>query len=164
MANELEHKCVGTIYHKINPVTMQTVKFGQAVAFVLIAGLAVSCSATKEYSSKLFAPRTQSDKDSVAVALKFLDLDESENDPGNWVSTDIIMGRDTTNSSLALDNFSKTFPAVPVASAKPDTAQLKKEKETKPFYADSKQGPVVTDPVLKTTADGTVRAKKSREE
>jgi hypothetical protein len=143
---------------------MQTVRIVQAVVLMLIVAMAASCAASKEYSSKLFAPRTQSEKDSVAVALKFLDLDESETDPGNWVSTDIITGRDTTNASLALDNFSKIYPAVPVVSAKPDSAQLKKEKESKPFYADAKTGPVVNEPVAKATGDGTLRVKKSREE
>ena len=164
MANELEHKCVGAINHKINPVIMQTVKFVQAVAFVLIAALAVSCSATKEYSSKLFAPRTQPEKDSAAVALKFLPIDESETDPGSWVSTDIIMGRDTTSSSLVLDNFSKSYPASPAVSVKTDSVKLKKEKDTKPFYTDIKTGPVVNEPVGKANNDGTLRVKKSREE
>ena len=143
---------------------MQTVRIVQAVALMMIVAMAASCSASKEYSSKLFAPRTQSEKDSVAVALKFLDMDESETDPGNWVSTDIIMGRDTTNASLALDNFSKIYPAVTVASAKTDSAQLKKEKESKPFYTDAKTGPVVNEPVARATGDGTLRVKKSREE
>ena len=28
-----------------------------------------------------------------------------------WVTTDIIMGRDTTNNTTALDNFAKVFPS-----------------------------------------------------
>lgn len=143
---------------------MQTVRIVQAVALMLIVAMAASCAASKEYSSKLFAPRTQSEKDSVAVALKFLELDESDTDPGNWVSTDIILGRDTATSSLALDKFSAIYPAASVAAAKPDSAGLKKENETKPFYIDAKTGPLVPEPIVKTTGDGTVRVKKSRGE
>ena len=35
---------------------MQTVRLLQAVALMLIVALAASCTATKEYTSKLFAP------------------------------------------------------------------------------------------------------------
>lgn len=143
---------------------MQTLRFGQAVALTLITALAVSCSATKEYSSKLFAPRTAPEKETAASNLKFLDLDESQTDPGNWVSTDFIMGRDSSQSTWALDNFIKTFPASSGVPAKPDSVSTKKEKEIKTALAEAGTRPASGEPVAKTPGDGTVRAKKSREE
>ncbi len=143
---------------------MQTAKFGQAVAFLFAAALAAGCSATKEYSSKLFAPRAATEKDSTVTALRFLEMDESEQDPGSWVSTDIIMGRDTANSSLVLDNFSKTYPANGTVTPKTDSVTHNREKDIKPVYVNAKPAPVTSDPVAKSSPDGTVRAKKSRED
>jgi hypothetical protein len=139
---------------------MQTVRIVQAVALILIVAMAASCSASKEYTSKLFAPRTPEVKDSQATALKFLDIDAAETDRSDWVSTDIIMGRDTNNTT-ALDNFSKTFPASPVAAkAKTDSAIV--IKDTKPLMAEVKT-PVADEPVAKAMNAGGVRDKKTRE-
>ena len=44
------------------------------------------------------------------MALRFLELDNSQSENEDWVSTDIIMGRDTGNKTLALDKLAKTFP------------------------------------------------------
>lgn len=138
---------------------MQTVRIVQAVALMLIVAMAASCSASKEYTSKLFAPRTPGAKDSQAVALKFFDFDPAETDKDGWVTTDIIMGRDTNNTT-ALDNFSKTFPATPSAKAKSDSAVLM--SESKPVMAEAK--PIVIDePVARATNAGGVRAKKTRD-
>ena len=138
---------------------MQTVRIVQAVALMLIVALAASCAASKEYSSKLFAPRTPEAKDSQALALKFFDFDESEMDKQDWVTTDIIMGRDTNNTT-ALDNFTKTFPAAPVVKAKADSVVV--AKETKPLMAEVKTAPA-DEPVAKAMNAGGVRDKKTRE-
>ena len=138
---------------------MQTVRIVQAVALMFIVALAASCTASKQYTSKLFAPRTPEAKDSQAVALKFFDFDPSETDKEGWVSTDIIMGRDTNNTT-ALDNFSKSFPAVPAAKAKTDSAVL--VKDAKPLMAEVKT--TETDaPVARAGNAGSVRDKKTRE-
>ena len=103
-------------------MTMQTARILQAVILMMIVALAASCTATKQYTSKLFAPRTQEIKDSQAIAvspLRFLELDSAGADQNGWVTTDIIMGRDTISNTLALDNLAKTFPATP---AKNDSA------------------------------------------
>jgi hypothetical protein len=91
---------------------MQTVRIVQAVALMLIMALAASCAASKEYTSKLFVPRTEQQlKDSGTAALKFLEMDSLSQDGDGWVSTDIIMGRDTASNTAALDNLAKVFPA-----------------------------------------------------
>jgi hypothetical protein len=95
---------------------MQTARIVQAVVLMMIVAVAASCSASKEYTSKLFAPRTPTVKDSQAVALRFLELDGVDADKDNWVSTDIIMGRDTLSQTLALDKLAETFPAAPITN------------------------------------------------
>ncbi|MBI5858860.1 MAG: hypothetical protein HZB42_14610 [Sphingobacteriales bacterium] len=90
---------------------MQVTRIVQAVVLMLIVALAASCAASKEYSSKLFKPRIETPVDSQAVALRFLELDKLDANKEDWVSTDIIMGRDTTSNTFALDNLAKIFPA-----------------------------------------------------
>jgi hypothetical protein len=64
---------------------MQTVRMGQAVVLLSIVAMAASCAASKEYTSKLFAPRDGMPvKDSQATALRFLELDNLEPDQDNW--------------------------------------------------------------------------------
>lgn len=92
-------------------MTMQTARIVQAVAIMMIVALAASCAASKEYTSKIFPSRTEEVKDSQAMALKFLYMDSLKQDGEGWVSTDIIMGRDTASSTAALDNLAKVFPA-----------------------------------------------------
>jgi hypothetical protein len=161
MANELKCKCVGFISLKLNPVAMQTVRILQAVALMLIVALAASCTASKEYTRKLFAPRNVPVKDSQALALRFLDIDSTEKNSSDWVTTDIIMGRDTAGSSIALDNLSKTYPAIAVTKPKTDSAlALKEVKET----PGKNTTPVMDEPVAKASVANGVRLKKSRDE
>lgn len=142
---------------------MQTARIVQAVALMLIVALAASCAASKEYSSKLFGPKA-TEKDSQAVALKFLELDRLDGDKADWVSTDIIMGRDTASKTAALDNLAKTFPATKTNN---DSAIAKKEEQpagqaekTIPAVVESK--PAAEQPIAKNTGD--VRRKKTRED
>lgn len=139
---------------------MQTVRILQAVALMLIVALAASCTASKQYTSKLFAPRTPVVRDSQAVVLRFLETDSAAFNTADWVTTDIIMGRDTGSQTLALDNFSKTFPAAPAVKAKPDTTVV--AKDTKDAVVKSTAVP--DEPVAKAVSVNGVRAKKSREE
>lgn len=148
---------------------MQVSRMVQAVALMLIVALAASCAASKEYSSKLFRPRTETVKDSQTVALRFLELDKLDPDKGNWVTTDIIMGRDTVSGTAALDNLAKTFPAKPVTN---DTATIIKEEKTvlasaekKPvtIQEETKTQDVVNPPVAKNNNTG-VRNKRTRTE
>jgi hypothetical protein len=114
---------------------MQTARLLQAVALMLIVALAASCAATKEYTSKIFPSKTEV-KDSQAVALRFLDLDKLEPDQENWVSTDIIMGRDTGSKTAALDKLSEVFPATGIKKTS-DTVPQTEIKQTVPVYVNS---------------------------
>ncbi|MBK6990720.1 MAG: hypothetical protein IPH34_02350 [Chitinophagaceae bacterium] len=92
---------------------MQTAKIVQTVVLLIIVAMAASCTATKEYTGKLFPGSQSAVKDSQAVALRFLELDKVEEDKESWVTTDIIMGRDTVSKTLALDNLAKcTLPPI----------------------------------------------------
>ncbi|NOT52099.1 MAG: hypothetical protein HOP10_12575 [Chitinophagaceae bacterium] len=108
---------------------MQTARIVQAVALMLIVAMAASCAATKEYASKIFPTQTEV-KDSQAVALRFLELDKLQPGDVNWVTTDIIMGRDTGSKTAALDKLSEVFPATGATTKPPET-------ETKPVYVNS---------------------------
>lgn len=140
---------------------MQTARILQAVILMMIVAMAASCAASKEYTSKLFAPRTQPSTDSQLVAvppLRFLEMDSAVNNQEGWVSTDIIMGRDTASNTIALDNLSKTFPANPaltVAIPQKDTLAAAK--------IERKQIEPETAPVAKAANPGEVRTKRSRE-
>ena len=108
---------------------MQTKRILQAVVLISVVALAAGCAATKEYSSKLFKSRTDEVKDSQAMSFRFLDLDKIDGDKEDWVNTDIIMGRDTLNSTAALDNLAKTFPAKSISA---ENTRVIKEEITTP--------------------------------
>ncbi len=127
---------------------MQTARIVQAVALMLIVALAASCAATKEYASKIFPTKTE-EKDSQAVALRFLELDKLDPDQENWVTTDIIMGRDTGSKTAALDKLSEVFPSKGITGPKSEPA-IDKE-QTKPVYVNA--APVPVDKVVDTKTD-----------
>ncbi len=108
---------------------MQTKRILQTVVVLLIVVLGAGCAATKEYSSKLFSPRIELTKESPATTLRFLDLDQLQSEQDGWVSTDIIMGRETTGKTLALDKLAMTLPAKPLTK---DSLIAGKEENTIP--------------------------------
>jgi len=139
----------------------------QTVVLMLIVALAASCAATKEYSSKLFSPRDDTMKDSQAAALRFLELDSLQSEKEGWVTTDIIMGRDTGSNTLALDKLAKTFPAV---NAVIDTNGIIKEDlsagqtgKTTQIVAETKPVTASGQPIAKNFDPGGVRVKKTRD-
>jgi hypothetical protein len=136
---------------------MQTTRILQAVILMSIVALAASCGSSKEYTSKIFASRIPIAKDSQVVALRFLELDNLEKDSENLVTTDIIMGRDTTTNTIALDNLAKTLPA--------KTDRISKSNQSKSAPVITAIKPVVQDSavVVKTSNPGEVRTKKTRE-
>ena len=145
---------------------MRTARIVQAVSLVMVVALVASCAASKEYTSKLFAPRNpvEKSKDSQSVALRFLDLDNIEPNKEDWVTTDIIMGRDTSARTTALDNFTKVFPATPLAQVKTDSTAGKEKENTgkaDPVMAETK---TADQPVAKSYNPGEVRNKKTRTE
>ena len=141
---------------------MRSVRLVQAVVLMMIVAIAASCAATREYSSKLFTPRNPVMKDSQATALRFLDIDTSETEMENWVSTDFIMGRDTVSKTFALDNFSKTYPAGNVNAIQKDSNSIPLIK-TEPTIL-VKKPTTESAPVAKHLGAGEVRSKKVREE
>ncbi len=139
---------------------MQTTRLVQAVMLMMIVAIAASCATSKEYTSKLFSPRVQEAKDSqqYVKTMRFLELDKLEGDSENYVSTDIIMGRDTASNTIALDNLAKTMQikrdSIASQTSKTDSAVVVTEKKVEP---------VETAPVAKSANPGEVRNKRSRE-
>lgn len=142
---------------------MQSARILQAVALMLIVALAASCAGTREYSSKLFAPRNPPFKDSFQTALRFLETGEADQNTDDWVSTDLIMGRDSSGSTLALDKLAGTLPPIPArdTKAKTDTASFVKDKAGEALV---KTKDVVDEPVAKTVSLNGTRVKKTRED
>jgi hypothetical protein len=139
---------------------MQTTRIVQAVVLMMIVALAASCAASKEYSSKLFRPRIETLKDSQSAALRFLDLDSLQSEKEGWVTTDIIMGRDTGSKTIALDKLAKTFPAVPAVI---DTAATGKEEKTIQILVETKPLPAADLPIARNINPGEIRNKRIRE-
>jgi len=138
---------------KIKSIAMQTKGILQAVIFMIVVALVTSCAATKEYSSKLFSPRDENVNDGQAKVLRFLELDSLQSESEGWVSTDIIMGRDTGNKTVALDKLAKVFPAIPAVK---DTVIVSKDEKTTPVLVETK-------PIAKNYDPTEVRNKKTRE-
>jgi hypothetical protein len=141
---------------------MQTTRMVQAVVLMMIVAIAASCAASKQYTIKLFTPRIPVAKDSQAIALRFLEIDSADTEKEGWVSTDIIMGRDTVSKTLALDKFTKFYPA---ASAPTDSiVKTEKAKATPIVVTESNPLPEESVPVAKNANPGEVRTKKTREQ
>ncbi|HUM98812.1 MAG TPA: hypothetical protein PK275_13235 [Chitinophagaceae bacterium] len=112
MANELNNISLITVLLKIKRIAMQITRLVQAVILMLIVAMAASCAAGKEYTRKVFASKdTINETDSSKLAMRFLELESLEAKDEGWVTTDIIMGRDTGSKTIALDNLAKIFPA-----------------------------------------------------
>ena len=139
---------------------MQTARILQAVVLMLIVALAASCAASKEYSSKLFSPRDEKVKDSQFIALRFLELESLQSEKEGWVTTDIIMGRDTVSKTLALDNLAIIFPA---KSATKDTAVIVIDEKTEPVFVEAKPSVVTDQPIAKNYDPSSVRNKRTSE-
>ncbi len=110
---------------------MQIIKILQAVVLMIMLAMAASCASSKEYTSKLFRPATEAVKDSQVIAIRFLDLDETEINKENWVSTDIINGKDSSHQTIALDKLSETIPAL-VKANRPDSVTKTIPAESEP--------------------------------
>ncbi len=140
---------------------MQTARIVQAVVLMMIVAIAASCAASKQYTSKLFTPRIPVAKDSQAVALRFLEIDSADTEKEGWVSTDIIMGRDTVSKTFALDKFAKVYPA---SSAATDSiVKTGQVKATPVVVTESKPIPEESVPVARNANPGEIRTKKTRE-
>ena len=131
---------------------MQIPRLLQAVTLMVVAIVAVSCAASKEYSSKLFGPRPEPAKDTQAVALRFLELDKLESTDEGWVDTKLIkdsVWRDGVSSGTG-----EALAKQPVESSK-QAEKVVKERTEEPV--------VETEPVAKTTNSNGTRSKTTRE-
>ena len=140
---------------------MKIIRIVQAVALMLIVALAASCAAGKEYAGKLFTPHEPARKDSGVAALRFLELDSLQTEKEGWVSTDIIMDRDTAGKTTALDKLARIFPVVPVAA---DSALKNEPARTNPVViAEAKPVQADSEPVAKAAIPGEMRNKRIRD-
>lgn len=140
---------------------MQTAKIVQAVVLLMIIAMAASCTITKQYTSKLFPGNELPEKDAQTVALRFLELDKTDINTEGWVTTDIIMGRDTISNTKALDNLATTFPAKNDDRDSIQIATNKKEKTT--ITKTNITEEVTEEPIAKSTNANEVRRKRTRE-
>lgn len=109
---------------------MQTIRLLQAAVLMLLVALAASCASSKAYTSKIFAPRVPQSADSTATALRFFESEDPSLSTADWVSTDIIMGRDSSGNSTVLDQFAKAYPPQTIPAAgiiKKDSTSIVKE-------------------------------------
>jgi hypothetical protein len=141
-------KTVGFNYININILKMQIVRMLQAVVIMLIVAIAASCTASKQYTSKLFAPRNPIEKDSQSVAIKFLELESLERDSMGYVSTNVFAGKDSDSSSSAFDKSEKLLVL--------QTDSIQKIKDEKNII-------LQTEPIAKTTIPGEIRKKRARD-
>ncbi len=135
---------------------MQTARIIQAVIIMTIVALAASCAATKDYTSKLFTPRTVDTKDTQIIAKvpRFLDLETGDVNDKNFVDTDTFLGRDTVTNIDALDNVGLTL-----TKAKDSAAA----KAPIPSNKNDEQVAIETEPVVKITKAGQTRTKRTRQ-
>lgn len=100
---------------------------------MLIVALAASCAAGKEYSARIFGPRKVATRDSQALAIRFLQLEDDSipQPPTDWVKNEPFPPGDSSVVSR---------PVIP---------------EIKPITP-------AGEPVAKTGTPGTIRTKKTR--
>lgn len=144
---------------------MQSMRILQAAALLLLVAMAASCASTREYAGKLFAPREAQPKDSSLQAIRFMETGDAEQNTDDWVSTDIIMGRDSSGSTSSLDQLARTFPA----GTNPEKSIVKKDSSnTGTAIKDTalvKTTPVVQEePAVKSVTLNGKRNKKSRDD
>ncbi len=139
---------------------MQTLRLLQAAVLMLLVAIAASCSSGKVYTSRLFAPRIPVSADSTATVLRFLETEEPGINTADWVSTDLINGKDSTGNSAILDQFAKTFPP----KANQDQVIIKKDSSS--IVKEVKTPAQVTpeEPAPRAVSMNGTRQKKTRSE
>jgi hypothetical protein len=76
-------------------ILMQTNKIIQAVILMLILAMAASCAMGKQYSSKVFGPRTSPSKEPVEAKVRFLGADEAPDSTGSLTLTKPVTTSDS---------------------------------------------------------------------
>lgn len=85
---------------------MQTSKIIQAVILMLIIALAASCAAGKQYSEKVFGPRTSRLKDESPKPVRFL----GGEDEADSLSTPVLTKQQTTTDSVLVVRNANEIP------------------------------------------------------
>ena len=110
---------------KINPPEMQTARLLQAVVVIL---LTASCTASKEYTAKIFGPRQEIPQDSMVSKIRFLELEKINQQEEGWVKTDIVTKKDSavlaTKEVVVIDT--TVIDAEPVARTTPNNGTRNK--------------------------------------
>lgn len=100
---------------------MQLSRFIQALILMLMVALAASCTTGKEYTSKIFAPRTFAKDSAVAAAPRFLNLDADESDSTGFVSTELYQAKDSSTAIVTRQvTVSKTDSTQRAVSSQPE--------------------------------------------
>lgn len=110
------YKCSDSIRHD-----MQLSRFIQALILMLMVALAASCTTGKEYTARIFAPRTVAKDSAVAAAPRFLNLDGDDSDSTGFVSTELYQAKDS-NTAIVMRQatVSKTDSTQKVESSQPE--------------------------------------------
>ncbi len=142
---------------------MQIAKIVQAVFLLTIVAVAASCATTNQYISKVFPTKQIKEKDTLAIAIRFLELEGINQNEEILVSTDIIMGRDTVSNTIALDNFAKIYPAATKVIADTSSKNIN-SIETTAISNKKESEPIVKAPFTKPVNQNGVREKRTRED
>jgi hypothetical protein len=89
---------------------MQTNKIIQAVILMLILAMAASCAMGKQYSSKVFGPRTNPEKEAVSAKVRFLGADEEADSSGIRTLTKPVTTEDSAYVVIPTNKPIKTTP------------------------------------------------------
>lgn len=88
---------------------MTSIKTVQALVLLLVLAMAASCEITRQYGNRLFATHERTMQPAGATP-QFLHSG-TDSSTSNWVSTDIIMGRDSSRTASRLDELTAIVPA-----------------------------------------------------
>jgi hypothetical protein len=94
---------------------MQTSKIIQAVILMMIIALAASCAAGKQYSEKVFGPRTSRIKDESPKPVRFLGSEEE----ADSLSSPVLTKQHTTTDTTLIVRNANEVPKVKMDTVAP---------------------------------------------
>lgn len=100
---------------KIKAIPMQTSKILQAVILMMIIALAASCAAGKQYSEKVFGPRTSRIKDESPKPVRFLGSEEE----ADSLSSPVLTKQHTTTDTTLIVRNANEVPKVKMDTVAP---------------------------------------------
>src|SRR5687768_11116651 len=138
---------------------MQTARMLQAAGLMLIVALAAGCTTSKQYTSKLYGPRTEKAKDPAEYAIKFLELESLNRQEEGWVTTDIL----SKDSSAVANSIEVIADAGKLPAKEPVVAETKNKSVSVPDIPDIKKVADTQEPVARTSTQNGTRNKTTRE-